>query len=356
MLKLKSLITFIINRIKCTWIIRFYILDLFTKQKKESNYSKYVIFDLKSFDKDQIATVLTFRYLGFKVFISIRTFFGMDSYVRKIIKRSHLQPIIIRKTYDFTLFTDSISKYNKYKKSSIFLKYNFFDKSKNDPFITFPFHIGHYLNNTMWVNTGKEHKNRIKILFIGSASLKYSNKSINGFNVIARNESIDIIRNRFPLHTYCPKSKAELFEELESGRLSEKIVLVLRENFSLSKQDYALLLGESDFFLALPGMVNPISHNLTESLYAGSIPICQYIPLYDPALIGLCLEYNNEQELAEKIGYALKIDTDEINKLQEGIEKYILQRNQLMHDLVNRKFTYAFVNTEKLSLYTSPKR
>jgi hypothetical protein len=330
-------------------VLRFYIVDLFDKQTIES---KYIIFDMKCCDKCQFATVLDFQYRGFNVFLSVRTFLGMDIYVQKIVKRSGIKPIIIQKYDDYILFTDSLRNYNKFKKSSIFLRYNYFDKSMKDPVITYPFHVGHYLNKTKWIGKDQNQKFRIRLLFNGSVNSRYTNKSIKGFNVVERNKSIEIIQSKFPSLTYCPRSKEELLEELESGRLSEKIVLVIRENFSLSKQDYASLLSSSDFFLALPGMVNPISHNLTESLHAGSIPICQYVPLYDYALRGLCLEYNDEPELIEKIEYALKMDNDSIDQLQQGLKRYIFQRNQFIHDLVNKKFSYAFVNTEKLSLYS----
>jgi hypothetical protein len=347
-MKVKQFFYSRINRTKSLYLLRHHIRCLFNYKPAASGY---IVLDIKSFEKNQFAHALYLQNIGLNVFITISTFLGMDQYVQNYFDKSGLKPIRLNKNDNFVLFTDCKNKFRRYKNKSIFLRYDFFSKSTNDPFFAFPFHANHYLNKTNWSIEKKPAFSKIKILFIGNTSPQYATNSIYALNLIPRNEAIELIQKKFPDQIYCPDSKSELFAKMNNGELSNKIVLVIREKFSLSKQDYASVLSVSDFFLALPGIYNPISHNLTESIHSGAIPICQYIPLYDPKLTDLCLEYKNEGELIAVIKKALfEEDMDLINKLRTGLENYSSNQHNLLKDILSKKFDYTFMNVGKASL------
>ena len=347
-MKIKQLIYSLINQIKSLWLLRHYIYRFFAY--KEPTF-KYIILDIKTFEKNQFAHALYLQNAGLEVYITIRMFLGMDGYVRNYFIKSGLKPILINKNDDFILFTDLKRRLLRYKSQSIFLRYDFFNKAINDPFFAFPFHANHYLNQTNWDTEKKSDSRKIKILFVGNTSPQYSTSSIWALNLIPRNEAIEIIQKNFSDYVYCPDSRSALFEKINNGELSNKIVLVIREKFSLSKQDYASVLNTSDFFLALPGIYNPISHNLTESIHSGAIPICQYISLYDSKLNSLCFEYKSEKELIAVIKKALlEADQDLITKIQSDLENYLANQDKALGDILNKKFNYVFMNVGKASL------
>lgn len=347
-MKIKYFLYSIVNCIKCLWLLRYYLYGFFNDKPL---VSKYIVLDIKSFEKNQFAHALYLQNVGLEVYITIRTFLGMDGYVRNYFKKSGLKPIFLNKNDDFILFTDSKRRLLRFEDQSIFLRYDFFNKAKTDPFFPFPFHANHYLNKTNWNIEKRSDTKKIKILFVGNTSRQYATSSICALNLIPRNEAIEIIQKNFSEYIYCPDSRSALFEKINNGELSNKIVLVIREKFSLSKQDYASVLNTSDFFLALPGIYNPISHNLTESLYSGAIPICQYIPLYDRNLIDLCFEYKSERELIAVIKKVLfEANQDLIKQIQTDLENYLANQKNVLEDIVNKKFNYVFMNVGKASL------
>lgn len=347
-MKIKQFVHLLINYLNCLWLFRHYIYGFFNYK---ASASKYIVLDIKSFEKNQFAHALYLQNIGLKVYITIRMFLGMDGYVRNYFVKSGLKPILLNKKDSFILFSDAKKRLLRYKNQSVLLRYDFFNKAKDDPFFAFPFHANHYLNKTNWGTEKKSEGRKIKILFNGNTSPQYATSSIFALNLIPRNKVIEIIQRNFSDYIYCPDSRSALFEKMHNGELSNKIVLVIREKFSLSKQDYASVLNTADFFLALPGIYNPISHNLTESIHSGAIPICQYIPLYDSKLNGLCFEYKSEKELIAVIKKALfEADQDFIKKIQSDLENYLANQDKVLGDILNKKFNYVFMNIGKASL------
>ena len=57
-----------------------------------------------------------------------------------------------------------------------------------------------------------------------------------------------------------------------------------RKRFMLQLKRWLEALAKADFFLACPGVLMPLCHNVIESLVAGAIPILQYGSYLSPRL------------------------------------------------------------------------
>ena len=93
------------------------------------------------------------------------------------------------------------------------------------------------------------------------------------------------------------------------------------------------------YFLALPGVTMPHSHNLIEALSVGSIPIIheEYSKLMIPNLKHMhnAILYKNLEDLPDKIKLAYNLDDKVLSKMTNNAVKYY-QENLTVSAVVNR--------------------
>jgi hypothetical protein len=83
-------------------------------------------------------------------------------------------------------------------------------------------------------------------------------------------------------------------------------------------------LAQSDFFLAPPGVVMPLCHNLIEALSVGTIPITEYANSLAPPLQPgrNCIAFRGKDDLIRKLREALAMTSDKIMQMREEVIRY----------------------------------
>lgn len=113
----------------------------------------------------------------------------------------------------------------------------------------------------------------------------------------------------------------------------------------------------SSFFLALPGILVPNSHNLTEAMASGCIPVIQdtYAKYLYPSLEdGVnAVFFKNLEELDGKIKILFYLNEDRLTEYRENIKLYYnsyLSPQAIVNIVTNRKLDKIFIQGEWISL------
>lgn len=122
---------------------------------------------------------------------------------------------------------------------------------------------------------------------------------------------------------YVEPESAEAWEE--QSTMNQPGVLVLNtRHVSANPARWLQLMAQARFFLALPGVSYPMSHNLVEALAVGTIPITEYPELFFPALQdGVnCLTYSGETGLLDAVNRAMTMPEEDAQRLAAGAAAY----------------------------------
>jgi hypothetical protein len=127
---------------------------------------------------------------------------------------------------------------------------------------------------------------KIAAVFIGNIDLDYNDdRTKKLFNINTRKETFSAIKNIPADMLYEPHSLHEFLDDIESGILIHKIVLLNTNDFSIPSRLWFNILLKSSFFIYMCGYIQPYCHNQIESMLAGCIPITQFnrffIPRFD---------------------------------------------------------------------------
>lgn len=89
-------------------------------------------------------------------------------------------------------------------------------------------------------------------------------------------------------------------------------------------EEWIRVLGATDFFLALPGVFMPMSHNIIEALAAGCVPITSYPRWFSPALIDgtNCLVYDDAASLVRALRRALEMGPADVERMRSAAADY----------------------------------
>lgn len=84
------------------------------------------------------------------------------------------------------------------------------------------------------------------------------------------------------------------------------------------------ILGRANFFLCLPGVRMPWSHNAVEAMSVGTIPVIQYGALFVPPLEHLetAVCYSTQEELVEVVNEILSLPDSEIARMKANVIRY----------------------------------
>lgn len=135
------------------------------------------------------------------------------------------------------------------------------------------------------------------------------------------------------------------------------IALDTSTGFQIPGEDYKKILSRFHFFLALPGILVPNSHNLTEAMSAGCIPIIQdnYAKFLRPRLKdGInAIFFNDLDELSEKIKYLFNIDQKKVSELRNNVKLYYdsyLSPESVLKAIVANRYDKILIQGEWISL------
>jgi len=114
-------------------------------------------------------------------------------------------------------------------------------------------------------------------------------------------------------------SRGQLEEQYSAG-----ILLAIRELCDIPQERLLEAMSNASFFLALPGWMVPQSHNLTECMSVGSVPILEYAAfLAHPLRDGVnCLVYKDLDHLEMVVDRVLGMHEDRIEEMRQNVLSY----------------------------------
>ncbi|RXG12334.1 hypothetical protein DSM04_107105 [Leeuwenhoekiella aestuarii] len=169
----------------------------------------------------------------------------------------------------------------------------------------------------------KEERNKA-IFMAGNFNEKYYSWIEDGpFNVVARHQLRSVIfSSSYNLRI---KTEAKLKGVLKEG-VSKKCLLIDLEEFFVPQNELLNTLDSFTFFLACPGILMPLSHNLIEAMSRGTIPIIEksYAALMAPGLVHLnnAIIFDGKDDLLLKIEQAFDLQSDTLMKISMNVKHY----------------------------------
>lgn len=173
-------------------------------------------------------------------------------------------------------------------------------------------------------------------------------------NIPSRKKVADYLRNT---NYYYPiKNSKKLSVFLENQTDNKIIIIDSSIDFRIGLKDLPSILNQFAFYLALPGIVIPQSHNLTEAMFCGCILVIhkEYAELLDPPLTSFhnAIIYNSLEELATLTPDIFKLKDFEIRQMRENViayyNTYLSSEAVVKHVLQNP--AKIFIQAEHISL------
>lgn len=140
--------------------------------------------------------------------------------------------------------------------------------------------------------------------------------------------------------------------------IDEKILMInCSEHFRIPIREVKNILVNFNFYLGLPGVVMPQSHNIIEAMSVGCIPVIHstYAKTFEPPLMHLqnALIYEDLDEIEELIKKAFKLDLNLIQELQDQVLKYYtenLSPKAVVNRIEKNEFSKIYIQAEAASL------
>lgn len=271
--------------------------------------------------------------------LNARTFARMDKYGRMILQDENVvRASAKRRTRCGVVIADTPP--GTISPETVHLSYDVFNPDINDQRAMFYPILMHprFLNRgTEQLSLSAARRHDIAALFAGNVdSSHYNNpRTRQHFNVDTRWELFSHVAATLSSeHRYQPDTYAEFCDQLESGRLRNKVVLLNTDVVRIPPSDWLPILSRTDFFIHMPGYIQPFCHNQIESMAAGAVPITQFPHLFRPALVHQvnALVYQTRDQLTETLLAIVRgaIPGQDIERMRSAISNYY--RQQLSFD------------------------
>lgn len=284
-----------------------------------------ICYQLKGAGFNPCIKLSNYDYLKNKVFELYYDWYG-----KAILSEFPIISKVSRKNKVLFVFSNNLKKYKNFKVITIDNNMeNFKYKVKENfyyPLLLHPWGLKNYKWFNDEKNSGKENykiNRKIGLIFIGNNNENY----IEGagclkkyFNCFSRPELIDFLFSEFNGDVVRPDSLQELEDVLDKSDLSKKILII--DKFRVSGNQFLELFVNSDFHIWMAGVTYPYCHNHIESMYCGTIPICQnnfyYYGLTDKKN---SLQYSDLNGLKSIIKSVIcgEIAKDDIQQLRQNV-------------------------------------
>ncbi len=183
----------------------------------------------------------------------------------------------------------------------------------------------------------------------------YSQNRLEGlFDICSRLTVYEFLKNSERL------SEMERMEDLYSyleGKSERDIILINRLKFDVPMDKLRNLLSRFSFFLALPGMIMPFSHNIIEAMSCGCIPILEekYASMFSPPLKHntQAITFSGLKDVIEKIQEIFQMDVGQEEVMRQNVFEYYeayLTPHNVIAKIENSKPVKIYLQAEDYSV------
>jgi hypothetical protein len=215
----------------------------------------------------------------------------------------------------------------------ILLDYDYFSPIRSADMVIAPFYLHPDFYAKGIYRTLERFRGRprtMRLFFAGTANTDAYSRSFdaNLFPMMDRPAVLSAIEKDFAKEVLVVRRREDLSRIDHAG---PPIVLIptdrTEDNLAkhlVSPKTYLQLLSTSAFALCPPGWIQPLCHNLIESLAVGAIPVLSYANYFDPPLLGgkNCLVFRDRDELRMAVRAALSMTNEEIAQFSAAAVDY----------------------------------
>ena len=191
-------------------------------------------------------------------------------------------------------------------------------------------------------------RRKFKIFFSGNLNPDQYNSSKFKllFNKLTRIEIIDALENGLNSDQILTleevKDNEIYFNRFVYSAWSRKSMKQVNINGRIENPEWLQILSKVDFFLACPGFIQPMCHNVIEAMSVGAIPILEHPEFFNPPLTNghNAIVFSGREDLLIKIKEVLDIEVREIKKLRANVLNYyneVLSPDAIVSDLMNQR-------------------
>jgi hypothetical protein len=220
----------------------------------------------------------------------------------------------------FYLITDDVAAASENAEKIVYVDYEW-RVCQGAEEIAFPFFV-HPWVSSLSAPKGKEPRPS-RLFFAGNTEAgKYDKDVIRDlYGILSRREMLKVANESIPSHQICRPTDAEAW--LNSNEAHD-FVLCETQHCKIPPQRWLEALAKADFFLACPGVLMPLCHNVIEAMAAGCVPILQYNEYLSPPLQnGInCLAFHDEHSLELILNSIFSMGQDQIQQLRAGVRAY----------------------------------
>lgn len=228
------------------------------------------------------------------------------------------------------------------------------EKSYHIPICEYP----HLYHTNSWEMKIKFNTSRKRSVFmIGNCNRGlYSKFSESGiFEMPNRAETAEFLYEK---EYYKELNSLEELNEFSDNNEDSKLILIDTSNkFQIEGHELKETFASFYYYLALPGIEVPYSHNLAEAMSVGCIPIIHknYASLMDPKLVGgvNCFVYQDLIDLDFLINRLFTLKDPDLKRMQGEILSYYnehLSPNGVVGKIEKNNFEKIYIQAEVISL------
>lgn len=170
----------------------------------------------------------------------------------------------------------------------------------------------------------RESRRTARLLFAGNQSATaYAAESVARFGLVARHALLKRVHAALGPDELVEVRDAAALVARDDG-YRRQFLLVDSTRCWISRERWLPTLASADFFLAPPGVVMPLCHNVVEAMAVGTIPVTEYDAYFPVPLEHgrTCIAFRGADDLVVKLREVLALDAAAISAMRREVCRY----------------------------------